>query len=348
MSSENPTPGEFELIAAMRERLLAAGAPEETPSIVVGSGDDAAISVDAGARATSVDSVVDGVHFRVPPFTYELVGRKALATALSDLAAMGARPAEAYVQLGLPDRLTGADCLEIAAGFGAVAAEHDMAVGGGDLSRSATLFVATTVVGLADDEADLVRRSGARPGDLAVVTGELGGAAAGFLLLESPELAEDLDPPIADALRLRQLVPSPRLAAGIALARAGASAMIDLSDGLGADAGHLAEAGGVRLELELERLPVQAGVEEVARAANEDAAQLVVGGGEDYELLATLTPERVDRASEWLSELDVELTVIGTVAEGAGVLVRSPDGAPVDPLGFDQLRSSSTTPPGRA
>jgi thiamine-monophosphate kinase len=338
VSSENPTPGEFELIAAMRERLLAAGAPESAPSIVVGSGDDAAISVDAGARATSVDSVVDGVHFRVPPFTHELVGRKALATALSDLAAMGARPAEAYVQLGLPEHLTGADCLEMADGFGAVAAEHGVAIAGGDVTRSATLFIATTVVGLADDEAELIRRSGARPGDAVVVTGELGGAAAGFLLLERPELAGGLDPSIAQALRLRQLEPRPRLAAGIALARSGASAMIDISDGLGADAGHLAAAGGVRIELELDRLPVQAGVEEVARAASQDAARLIAGAGEDYELLATLTLERVDRATEWLSELGFELTVIGTVAEGEGVLVSSPGGAPVDPLGFDQLR----------
>jgi thiamine-monophosphate kinase len=338
MSSEKPRPGEFELIAAMRERLLAAGAPESARSIVLGSGDDAAISVDAGARATSVDSVVDGVHFRVPPFTYELVGRKALATALSDLAAMGARPAEAYVQLGLPEHLTGADCLEMSDGFGAVAAEHGVAIAGGDVTRSATLFIATTVVGLADDEAELIRRSGARPGDAVVVTGELGGAAAGFLLLERPELAGGLDPSIAQALRLRQLEPRPRLAAGIALARSGASAMIDISDGLGADAGHLAAAGGVRMELELDRLPVQAGVEEVARAASQDAARLIAGAGEDYELLATLTLERVDRATEWLSELGFELTVIGTVAEGEGVLVSSPGGAPVDPLGFDQLR----------
>jgi thiamine-monophosphate kinase len=338
VSSENPMPGEFELIAAMRERLLAAGAPESAESIVVGSGDDAAISVDAGARVTSVDVVVDAVHFRVPPFTYELVGRKALATALSDLAAMGARPAEAYVQLGLPDDLTGAECLELADGFGAVAAEHGVSIAGGDVSRSATLFVATTVVGLADDETELVRRAGARPGDLVTLTGELGGAAAGFLVLDRPELAEGVDPSVADALRRRQLDPRPRLAAGIALAWAGASAMIDLSDGLGADAGHLAEASGVRLELELERVPAQAGVEEVARAAGRDPALLVAGGGEDYELLATLAPEGVDRAIEWLRELDVELNVIGAVAAGDGAVVRGPDGAPVDPLGFDQLR----------
>src|SRR4029453_19360527 len=126
---------------------------------------------DDGARATSVDALVDEVHFRVPPFTYEQVGRKALATALSDLAAMGALLAEAYVQLGLPEWLTGGECLELATGFGAVAADPGVAIAGGDVSRSATLFIATTVVGLAGHQADLVRRSGARPGDAVVVTG---------------------------------------------------------------------------------------------------------------------------------------------------------------------------------
>jgi thiamine-monophosphate kinase len=348
VNGESPKPGEFELIAAMRVRLAAAGAPEAGGSILLGSGDDAAISLDAGARATSVDAIVEGVHFQVPPFTHELVGRKALATALSDLAAMGARPAEAYVQLGLPDGLTGTDCLEIAAGFGAVAAEHRVAVAGGDLSRSETLFIATTVIGSADAEGDLVRRSGARPGDVVVVSGELGGAAAGFLLLARPELAEALEPSVAAALRARQLEPRPRLAAGIALAGCGASSMIDVSDGLGADAGHIASTGGVRLELELARLPAQSGVEEVARAANRDPARLIAGAGEDYELLATLARERVDDATAELAELGLSLTVIGAVADGEGVLLRSPDGAPVDPLGFDQLRSSPTGPRGRA
>ena len=147
-----------------------------------------------------------------------------------------------------------------------------MAIAGGDVTRAPVLLLAVTVVGTAASAADLVTRAGARPGDLVVVTGELGGAAAGLLLLQRPELARGIDPATASALRARQLAPVPRLAAGRALAGAGASALIDLSDGLGADAGHVAEASGVALDIELDRVPVQPGVEEVARAAGVDPA----------------------------------------------------------------------------
>jgi thiamine-monophosphate kinase len=343
MTAARRDPGEFELIEAIRARLRAAGADERA------AGDDAAISVDdAGPRATSVDAAVEGVHFTIPPFDHRRAGAKALATALSDLAAMGARASEAYVQLGLPATVSEAQCLELADGLGAVAAEHGVAVSGGDLSRSPTLFIASTVIGTADREQDLVRRSGARPGDAVVVTGALGGAAAGLLLLERPGLADAVEPAVADALRARQLEPRPRLAAGAALARSGVRAMIDVSDGVGADAGHLAKAGGVRIEIELGRIPVQEGVEVIAEAAGEAPERLVAAGGEDYELLATLPPERVGGAAEALTEVGISLTAIGSVVEGEGVLVSSPDGVRVEQLGFDQLRSSQPAPPGRA
>jgi thiamine-monophosphate kinase len=347
MTGARREPGEFELIDAIRERLHAAGAAESSASLRFGSGDDAAISVDGGARATSVDAAVEGVHFRIPPFDHRRAGAKALAAALSDLAAMGARATEAYVQLGVPAAIGEAECLELADGIGAVAAEHRVAVAGGDLSRSPVLFLATTVIGGAERAEDLVRRSGARPGDAVVVTGSLGGAAAGLLLLERPELADAVEPAVAEALRARQLEPRPRLDAGAVLAGAGARAMIDVSDGLGADAGHLAGAGDVRIEIDLGRVPAQVGVEAVAEAAGDAPEGLIAGGGEDYELLAALPSSAVDRAIEALSELDLALTVVGSVVEGEGVLVSSPDGTPVDRLGFDQLRSSPG-PPGRA
>jgi thiamine-monophosphate kinase len=332
--------GEFELIEAIRERLRGAGAPEASPSLRLGSGDDAAVSVDSGARVTSVDAAVAGIHFRIPPFDHRRAGAKALAAALSDLAAMGAGASEAYVQLGVPPDLGEAECLELADGIGAVAAEHGVAVAGGDLTRSPVLFIATTVIGATLSEAEIVRRAGARPGDLVVVTGELGGAAAGLMLLERPRLADAIEPTLADALRARQLEPRPRLDAGLALARAGARAMIDISDGLAADAGHVAAASVARLEIDLARAPVQAGVEQVAEAGGVRPVELVAAGGEDYELLATLAEPDLEEAVRALSELDIALTVIGRVVEGEGVLVSSPDGVPVDRLGFDQLRSS--------
>lgn len=325
------------MIAALRDRLASAGAPQSSDALVLGSGDDAAITVRSAAAATSVDALVEGVHFRIPPFGLRDVGHKALAVALSDLAAMGATPGEAYVQLGVPARFSAADLLELADGLAEVAAQVGIVVAGGDLSGAPALFVAVTVVGEASDASALVRRSGAEPGDAVAVTGELGGAAAGLAWLERPPLADALDAELAAGLRARQLAPHPRLAAGRALAGAGAKAMIDLSDGLGADAAHLAEAGGVAIELELDRLPIQAGVAELAIAAGLDPLELAAAGGEDYELLVALAPDRVAAARAAVEATGVRLSVIGVVERGSGVMLNGPGGRRA-PRGFDQLR----------
>ncbi len=332
---------EFDLIARLVETV--ADAPRERTSkwgvqVAVASGDDAAVTVPHGATAISVDSLVEGVHFRRQTAPLGSVGRKALSAALSDLAAMGAAPGEAYVQLGVPDDLDEGGCLELAEGLAEVAAEHDVAVLGGDVTRAPALWVAITVVGHADSADELVRRAGASPDDVLAVTGELGGAAAGLLLLDRPELAEALGEEVAEALRRRQLDPRPRLAAGRALAAAGASAMIDVSDGLGGDAGHVAMASSVRLVIELERLPLQAGVGEVAAAAGVDADDLATARGEDYELLVALPFERVDRASAEVAATGSTLTPIGAVEQGEGVVLLGADGSEREPAGFDQLR----------
>ncbi len=332
---------EFDLIARLVETVAAArrGRSSAGPArIAVASGDDAAVTVPRGATATSVDSLVDGVHFRRQTAPLGSVGRKALAVGLSDLAAMGAVPGEAYVQLGVPDDLDQAGCLELGEGLAQVAAEHEVAVLGGDVTRAPVLWIAITVVGHADSAGQLVRRAGAGPGDRVAVTGELGGAAAGLLVLDRPELADAVGATVADGLRRRQLEPQPRIAAGRALAASGASAMIDLSDGLGADAGHLAEASGVRLAIELERLPLQGGVGELAAASGADVHDLAAGRGEDYELLVTLPPERAEEASAAVAATGSQLTPIGAVEEGAGVVLRAPDGSEREAVGFDQLR----------
>jgi thiamine-monophosphate kinase len=339
--------GEFELIARLRELVEGAREPRASAGqppgarVVVGSGDDAAATVPDAVTVTSVDSLVEGVHFHRETAPLRSVGRKALASALSDLAAMGAAPGEAYVQLAIPQDLDAAGCMELGEGLAAAAAEQGVRVLGGDVSRAPALWLAVTVVGHAGSAEDLVLRAGAGPGDLLAVTGELGGAAAGLLLLERPELARELPAQAAEALRRRQLEPQPRLAAGRALAAAGASAMIDLSDGLGGDATHVATASGARLIVELERLPVQPGVTELAAAAGVDADELTTGRGEDYELLAALPPDRLDRAAEAVTATGTSLSPIGTVEEGEGVVLRGPDGSEREPSGFDQLR-----PPG--
>jgi thiamine-monophosphate kinase len=340
--------GEFELIGRVRE-ILARGAGAGGAEVAVGSGDDAAVTVSGGVTATSVDALVEDVHFRRSTFGPRAIGRKALAAALSDLAAMGASPGEAYVQLGIPPDLDEAGCLEIAEGIAAVAGEHGVAVLGGDVTRAEKIVVAVTVVGHLESAADAVTRGGARAGDVLAVTGELGGAAAGLLLLERPELGSAVDARTAEALRRRHLDPAPRLRAGLALAGAGATAMIDVSDGLGADAGHLARASGVAVDFELARLPVQDGVAAVGEAAGVDTWELAAAGGEDYELLAALPPGEMERAATALGDLGVALTVVATARDGAGVRLVSPDGGERAPAGFDQLREdrSSAGPAGR-
>jgi thiamine-monophosphate kinase len=340
---ENGRMGEFELLARMRERL-----PPSGSRLRLGSGDDAAVSVPGGATVTSVDALVEGVHFRREQASLEQIGRKALATALSDLAAMGAEPGEAYVVLGVPADLDEDDCLRLLDGLTELAAATGTSLAGGDLTRAPALVVTTTVVGHAASADQFVTRSGARPGDALVVTGELGGAAAGLLLLND---GSTKDVPVVSrpygrlttgtsrALIARQLEPEPRLEAGRALAAAGATAMIDLSDGLGGDAGHLAAASGVGLRIDASALPLAAGVAEVAAAAGLDPLQLAVSGGEDYELLAALPPDRLEQASGAVDAASGHvLTAIGKAVRGEGVEIRLPGGELLKATGFDQLR----------
>lgn len=322
--------GEFELLALLRERLPTAG-----PRLVLGSGDDAAITVPAGAVATSVDALVEGVHFRRETASLRQISRKALSTALSDLAAMGAEAGEAYIVLGAPEAMSEAELLELGEGMAAVASETGTAIAGGDLTRAPVLTLAVTVTGYAARAEDFVTRGGARPGDALVVTGELGGAAAGLLLLEDPSLPGD------DALRERQLDPTPLLAAGQALAAAGATAMIDVSDGLAGDANHVAVASAALLTIDADALPIAPGVAALAVAADRDPLELAASGGEDYELFAALPPGAVAAAQQALATLGTMLTVIGQV-ESAGTAgpraeLRRRGGEALQSRGFDQL-----------
>src|SRR3954453_3758688 len=205
--------GEFELLAKLRERL-----PPPGPGVIRGSGDDAAVTAPAGGTATSIDSVVEGVHFRRDTFALREIGHKALASALSDLAAMGASAGEAYVALGAPAALDEESLLELLDGLVELATATGTTIAGGDLSASPALALTIAVVGHAIVPELFVPRSGAQPGDRLVLTGTLGGAACGLRLLEDPSLAASIGEERASALRERQTSPEPRLAAGRALA----------------------------------------------------------------------------------------------------------------------------------
>jgi thiamine-monophosphate kinase len=327
---------EFDLIAKLAEGAADRGA-SGVGRLVVGIGDDAAVTEPRGATATSVDMVVEGVHFRRGTSSVREVGRKALSVALSDLAAMGAEPGEAYAALAIPPDLDEEGCLQLFGGLAEVAAETNTALAGGDLSMGPALTLALTVVGHAASADLLVGRGGARPGHSLAVTGELGGAAAGLLLLERPELRSGMEPEIADALLRRHRDPVPRLAAGRALAAAGAAAMVDVSDGLGADAEQIAAASDAALRIELDRLPIQAGVSAVARAAGRDPLELAAEAGEDYELLVAIPPERFSEAAAATRRVGIPLAPIGEVTRGTGAELRGPDGELRPARGFDHF-----------
>jgi thiamine-monophosphate kinase len=284
--------------------------------VVRGAGDDAAIVRGRALCVTSVDAMVEGVHFRLGDgwATPAEIGHRALASALSDLAAMGADPGEAYLVLGLPADFGERRALELVRAARALATQTGTAIAGGDVVRAPSLTVSVTAVGWADSAEQLVGRDGARVGDLVGVTGALGAAGAALAVMEGRAART----PAAMAALARARAPMPRLAEGHALAQAGVHAMIDLSDGVAGDAVHIAHASGVRLDIALAALPLHDGVAQVAAEVGAAPWRLAAAGGEDYELCFCAAAEDRERVEMAVDELGaVRVSWVGKVLDGA-------------------------------
>jgi thiamine-monophosphate kinase len=300
--------GEFGLIRALTERFT------QGPLVYVGPGDDAAVlRTPRGHVVVSTDLLVEQQHFRRDWSTAADVGRRAAAQNLSDVNAMGGTATALTVGLGAPADLPVAWVLEMAEGLAEEAARVGASVIGGDLTRADRIVLAITVLGSC--EVAPVLRSGARPGDVVALAGRQGWSAAGLAVLgrgfRSPRI-------LVEAYQR----PDPPYAAGPAAASAGATAMIDVSDGLVADVGHVAEDSGVAIDLRRDAFEVGEPLTAVGAAVGVDPITFVLGGGEDHALVATFPAD---------AALPDGFTVVGTVAEAG------PDGpaVTVDGVAYD-------------
>jgi thiamine-monophosphate kinase len=302
--------GEFELISRFFSRR---GVPIRTASgVVLGIGDDAAVlEVPAGAQlVVAVDTIVAGRHF-LDGSDARAIGHRALAVNLSDLAAMGASPKWATLALTLP--AADAAWLErFSSGLLDLADANGIALVGGDTTRG-PLTVSVQIMGHVPKGTALCR-SGARPGDLLVVSGTLGDAGAGLAILTAPGAAQRSSE--ADFLVRRFDYPIPRVQLGL-VARGVANAAMDISDGLSGDLPKLAQASGVAAHVDVERLPLSAAMRAVA--GEEQSRDWALSAGDDYELLLAVPRERYAALKLQADRLNLTLTVIGELRDGTGV-----------------------------
>lgn len=326
---------EDELIEALR-RVLAG--PD--PRVEVGIGDDAAVvGSGPGSLVLTTDMLVDGVHFERPLLSARELGERALAVNVSDLAAMGASPRHALLALGLPEDVEPAWVVELASGLREAADAYALSVVGGDVNRSAVLTISIAATGeVAPGRA--VLRSGAAPGDRLIVTGTLGAAAGGLRLSRAApsETGKALASEWGRELVRAYARPLARVGEGQLLARAGVTAMIDVSDGLARDLGRLCAASGVGARVHLSAIPVAPELHRLAEVVPVDPLDAALSGGDDYELLGTMPAESVDVARTELEEaFGVTLTEIGAIIEGAGMVAVDAEGGerPLAPRGWD-------------
>jgi thiamine-monophosphate kinase len=295
--------GEFGLVSALTDRF------SQGQRVLLGPGDDAAVISVPGEAVCSLDLLVQDRHFRRDWSSAADVGHKAAAVNLSDINAMGGTATALLVGFGAPPDLEASWALDFAEGLAAEADLVGASVVGGDVTRADVVTIAVAVIGACEQEA--VRRSGARPGDVVALAGRQGWADAGFAVLargfRSPRI-------VVDSHRR----PTPPYDAGPEAARLGVTSMIDISDGLLQDVGHLASASSVRIDLAADRFEVPEPLQAVGAALGVDPLRFVLTGGDDYGLVATF-PAGTELPTRWRA--------IGTVTEATGDPAVTVDGA---------------------
>ena len=316
--------GEFGLIDLIN-RMANASRDNKVMSwhqLLVGIGDDAAAWQGEGAvQLATIDSFIQDVHFPSGLASWEELGWKALAVNLSDIAAMGGLPRYALVSLALPDNTEVSDVTALYSGMLELAGQFGVGIVGGDISRAPLVAITIAVFG-SSPKKKILSRFSAKPGDMVAVTGYLGAAAAGLEMLTK---GLKFDPPITASFRNAFLHPLPRVAEGQLLLAQGVRAAIDLSDGLVSDLNQICKASQVGARVEVGRVPVEPGVK---AEFGEQALEMALGGGEDYELLFTARAEVMERVKR---KAACPITVVGEILAGdKGVTLVDSQGNPVN------------------
>ncbi|MBP2655753.1 MAG: thiL [Firmicutes bacterium] len=322
--------GEFGLIDLIKE-----GAVVDPASLVAGIGDDAAAYIPSPGKLEllTTDMLVEKVHFDLTTTSPWQLGYKAVAVNLSDIAAMGGRPRHIIVSLGLPADVAVEFVVNLYNGMKEICREFGVNIVGGDTVASPHGLVINVAVTGEVEPTAIVKRSGAKPGDVVVVTGTLGGSACGLELL-SRRGWEDYD--FAWPLVMAHLTPRPQVSIGQKLAALGATSADDISDGLASEANELAKASGVRVRLYAEKIPLAPELEQAAQMLGKRALDYALFGGEDYQLVFTIGPERF----AGLPQDAGRFTAVGEVTEGEGATLAYQAGKAVKlkPKGYNHFR----------
>lgn len=295
---------------------LAARFASTHPLLTRGIGDDTSVSARKKGRSllATTDLLIEGTHFTRSRTTACMLGRKSLSISLSDIAAMGGRPLFYLVSIAVPPQTQKAFVIDLYKGLDACASEFKVHLAGGNTARAEKIMISTTVLGEADPKR-VVYRSGAKAGDIIYVTGTLGDSALGLEVLMKNSLSRAISGRYAAAVK-RHLDPAPRLRAGEMLAKGGlASAMMDISDGIGLDLERLCGQSKVRAVVELGLLPVSNELERYASGSDETITRLAIAGGEDYELLFTSPEKNSGRIRHLAKKLSIPITRIGRIVE---------------------------------